>query len=148
MTCQGGRDKRMTVFLNNEFLFSMKSDWSFKDTRRSRIRSRAGQLRRNYPWSTSFFPITRTIMLMVALSFISIHKFVFLIARLWDIIPWSLVLQFALQYQFKFQFQFRVHIVSLRSFLEDFVFSANNLTDVPQYVTCMLKHIWSNSPQR
>ena len=55
-------------------------------------------------------------MLMVALSFISIHKFVFLFARLWDITPWSLVLKFALQFQFKFQFQFRVHIVSPRSF--------------------------------
>ena len=41
------------------------------------------------------------------------------------------------------RFQFRcsnfawVLILSLRSFLEDFVFSTTDLTDVPQYVTCM-----------
>ena len=38
-------------------------------------------------------------MLMVALSFIGIQKFVFLFARLWEITPWSLVLQFAFQFR-------------------------------------------------
>ena len=88
------------------------------------------QLGRNYPLSsmwTSFFPITRTIMLMVALSFIGIQKFVFLFARLWEITPWSVVLQFA--FQFRCSNFAWVLISNLRSFLEDFVFSTTYLTD-------------------
>ena len=60
--------------------------------------------------------------------------------------PWSLVLQFA--FQFRCSNFAWVHILSLRSFLEDFVFSTTDLTDVLQYVTRMWKDIWSNSPQR
>ena len=79
-----------------------------------------------------------------------LHKYTevcfFLFARLWEINPWSLVLQFA--FQFRCSNFAWVHILSLRSFLEDFVFSTTDLTDVPQYVTRMWKDIWSNSPQR
>ena len=62
-------------------------------------------------------------------------KFVFLFAEIWKITPWSLVLHFAFQLRCS-NFAW-VLILSLRSFLEDFVFSTTDLTDVPQYVTCM-----------
>ena len=147
------QDKRMEVFFFKYWICllpaSVKSVCSLKNTRRSRIKSRVEQLGRNYPWSsmwTSFFPITRTIMLMVTLSFIGIQKFVFLFARLWEITPWSVVLQFA--FQFRCSNFAWVLILNLRSFLEDFVFSTTYLNDVPQYDTCMWKDIWSNSPQR
>ena len=64
-------------------------------------------------------------------------KFVFLFAELWKITPWSLVLHFA--FQFRCSNFAWVLILSLRYFLEDFVFSTTDLNDVPQYVTRMWK---------
>ena len=72
-------------------------------------------------------------MLMVALSFIGIQKFVFFICTAMG------------NYPLQFAFQFRcsnfawVLILNLRSFLEDFVFSTTDLTDAPRYVKCMWK---------
>ena len=77
-------------------------------------------------------------MLMVALSFIGIQKFVFLLHD-YGKLPLD-------HWYCNSRFSFvavilhgLILILSLRSFSEDFVFSKTDLTDVPQYVTCMWK---------
>ena len=77
-------------------------------------------------------------MLMVALSFIGIQKFVFLLHD-YGKLPLD-------HWYCNSRFSFvavilhgLILILSLPFFSEDFVFSTTDLTDVPQYVTCMWK---------